>query len=298
MHQMAQAMTREQTELGDCHLAQARSKRHERAQQGNEPAEKNDGLPPAAKPCLGPVEVLMRQEDVLAHLVDESSPAVTPDAVAGQRAQELAKNGHDDHHGQRQRLALARNLPAGEDAAVNEGELGAHGEPHGRDEAQREHCAVAGRFEKFLHALPCLRRRYGRHLWRAGTAAQFSAPRWVATCYRDVPPEVTAGRVVVVVGGRVVVVVVGLVCGVVVDGALLVVLVVDGLGVDGVLGVDVVSRLLLCPGGTAGVRRGDGAGVFELADDPGCSLATTTPMNAVAPPATMTAVLVNRLMLT
>ena len=112
-----------------------------------------------------------------------------------------------------------------------------------------------------------------------------------ATCYLDVPPEVTTGRVVVVVGGRVVVVVGGLVWGVVVDGALLVVLVVGGLGVD------VVSRPLLGAGGTAGARRGDGAGVFELADDPGCSLATTTPMNAVAPPATMTAVLVNRLML-
>jgi hypothetical protein len=37
-----------------------------------------------------------------------------------------------------------------------------------------------------------------------------------------------------------------------------------------------------------------GPGAFEPAEDPGCSLATVTPMNAAAPPATRTAVLVRR----
>ena len=71
----------------------------------------------------------------------------------------------------------------------------------------------------------------------------------------DVPPDVTTGRVVVVVGGR-------LVAGV----------------VEGVLVV-----------GT-----GDGTGSFGLADDPGCSFVTVRPIHAVAPPARAIVVVVNR----
>ena len=71
-------------------------------------------------------------------------------------------------------------------------------------------------------------------------------------------PVVGAGRVVVVVGGLVV-------------------------GV-GAVGLPVVG---------AGVGAGD-RGAVEGADPPGCSLATVIPMNAVAPPATMIAVLVRR----
>jgi hypothetical protein len=103
--------------------------------------------------------------------------------------------------------------------------------------------------------------------------------------YRDVPPDVTTGWVVVVVGGLVVVVTGGLV--VVVTGGL-VVGVVDAAeagGLDPAL-VVVVGGLVPTVAGWAVV------GV----DDPGCSLATVTQMNAVAPPASTMAVLVRRLM--
>jgi len=104
-------------------------------------------------------------------------------------------------------------------------------------------------------------------------------PRWCASClpcYLDVPPEVTTGRVVVVVGGRVVVVV-----GVVDVGVVV--------GVVGVVGVVVVGVVV------AGVDEiGAGSGTFGLADDPGCSFATMTPMHAVAPPARTIVVVVRR----
>jgi hypothetical protein len=93
---------------------------------------------------------------------------------------------------------------------------------------------------------------------------------------------VVGGLVVVVVGGLVVVVgepwgeigpavVVGLVVGVVV--------LVGGGVVVGVV---------------AGVEPGSG-GLVGAADAPGCSFATVTPMNAVAPPARTITVLVSRL---
>ncbi len=64
------------------------------------------------------------------------------------------------------------DLPAGEDAAVDDGHLGADGQPHGRDEAQNEDPGVAplleevletGRqqgemaplLQKLLHVVPC-----------------------------------------------------------------------------------------------------------------------------------------------
>jgi hypothetical protein len=71
----------------------------------------------------------------------------------------------------------------------------------------------------------------------------------------DVPPDVTTGRVVVVVGGT-------LVAGVVV--------------------------------GVLVVGTGDGTGPFGLAEDPGCSFATVRPIHAVAPPARAIDVVVNR----
>jgi hypothetical protein len=113
--------------------------------------------------------------------------------------------------------------------------------------------------------------------------------------YLEVPPDVTTGWVVVVVGGIVVVVVVGgAVVGVVVAGAELVppgeVVVVGG-----GLVVVVVGVVTAVPG-FAVVGTEVGLGAFEPAEDPGCSLATVTPMNAVAPPATRMAVLVRRLM--
>jgi len=119
--------------------------------------------------------------------------------------------------------------------------------------------------------------------------------------YLEVPPEVTTGWVVVVVGGIVVVVggmvvVVGaLVVGVLVAGAAPdpigeVVVVVGGLVV--VVVVDVVAA----GPGLAAVGTEVGLGVFDPAEDPGCSLATVTPMNAAAPPATRIAVRVRRLM--
>ena len=48
--------------------------------------------------------------------------------------------------------------------------------------------------------------------------------------------------------------------------------------------------------GCAVVGTEEGVGAFEPADDPGCSLATVTPMKALAPPATTIVVLVSRLM--
>jgi len=93
---------------------------------------------------------------------------------------------------------------------------------------------------------------------------------------------VVGGLVVVVVGGLVVVVasaepVVGVV--VVVDGVLVV---VDAAG-PGVAGCAVLGT-------------GEGTGALAPAEDPECSLATVTQMNAVAPPAATITVLVRRLM--
>jgi hypothetical protein len=122
--------------------------------------------------------------------------------------------------------------------------------------------------------------------------------------YRDVPPDVTTGWVVVVVGGLVVVVVGGIV--VVVTGGLVVGVVVaaepgelDPAFVGGVVvGVVVVVVVVLVPtvAGCAVVGADEGVGALVPADDPGFSLATVTQMNAVAPPASTMAVLVRRLM--
>jgi hypothetical protein len=118
---------------------------------------------------------------------------------------------------------------------------------------------------------------------------QFAGRLTAGASYLEVPPDVTTGWVVVVVGGDVVVVVGGLVVGVVVIGAEpdplgVVVVVVGGLVV---VVVDVVAAVV----GTL-----VGLGGFEPADEPGCSLATVTPIKAVAPPATRMAVRVRRLM--
>jgi len=108
-------------------------------------------------------------------------------------------------------------------------------------------------------------------------------PEWCGSRrpgYLDVPPDVTTGRVVVVVGGLVVVVVGGLVVGVV-DGT--------AVGELAVVGVVVVVVVVL---GVVGA--GAGSRPFGLADDPGCSFATMTPMQAVAPPARTIVVVVKR----
>ncbi len=126
--------------------------------------------------------------------------------------------------------------------------------------------------------------------------------------YLDVPPDVTTGRVVVVVGGRVVVVVGGRVVGAGVPvagaapGAALPpdppvppageVVVVGG---EVVVVVVVVALVPEAPG-CAVVGTEAGVGAFVPAEDPGCSLATVTPMKAAAPPATTIVVLVSRLM--
>jgi hypothetical protein len=126
---------------------------------------------------------------------------------------------------------------------------------------------------------------------------QFAGRRGPGAGYLEVPPEVTTGWVVVVVGGIVVVVVLGGAVGVVVvAGAELeppgeVVVVVGGLVV-----VVVVVGVVASVPGFAVVGTEVRLGAFVPAEDPGCSLATVTPMNAVAPPATRMAVLVRRLM--
>ena len=88
---------------------------------------------------------------------------------------------------------------------------------------------------------------------------------------REVPPEVTTGRVVVVVGGRVAAV--GAVVGA--DGGAV-------SGDDGVVAPPDVVVVVVVP-----------AGALEPAVDPGCSFATTSPMHTVAPPASTTASLVS-----
>jgi len=110
------------------------------------------------------------------------------------------------------------------------------------------------------------------------------------------PPDVTTGRVVVVVGGRVVVVVGGLVAGVVAAGVVVAGVLAAG-EVDVVVG-GVVVVVGPAPGvpGCAVVGTEEGVGAFESADEPGCSLATVTPMKTPAPPATTIVVPVNRLM--
>jgi hypothetical protein len=124
--------------------------------------------------------------------------------------------------------------------------------------------------------------------------------------HREVPPDVTTGRVVVVVGGDVVVVVVGAdvaavvvgadVAGVVaadpagdpVDGVVVLVVVVGvvaGVAVAGVVvaGVVVAGVVVEVEGTEVEVLPVVGVLAAELA--PGCSLATTKPMSAVAPAA-------------
>ena len=98
-----------------------------------------------------------------------------------------------------------------------------------------------------------------------------------------------------VVGGLVVVVVVvvagGLVVGVTSDEPVVGVVVVAGVVV-----LVVVDAAVPGVTGRAVVATGDGAGALAPAEEPGCSLATVTQMNAVAPPAATIAVLVKRLM--
>jgi hypothetical protein len=115
--------------------------------------------------------------------------------------------------------------------------------------------------------------------------------------YLDDPPDVTTGRVVVVVGGRVVVVVDGLVVGVVAAGVVAagVVVVVVVVGEGGVGEVVVVVVPAPEVPGCALEGTEEGVGAFEPVDEPGCSLATVTPMKALAPPATTIVVRFNRL---
>ena len=109
---------------------------------------------------------------------------------------------------------------------------------------------------------------------------------------------VVGGLVVVVVGGLVVVVVVtaGPVVGVVIAPPVPAELDPPSAIVVVVVEVVLVVGDAVVPGdGCTVVGSGEGAGALAPAD-PGCSLATVTQMNAVAPPATTIAVLVRRLM--
>jgi hypothetical protein len=92
---------------------------------------------------------------------------------------------------------------------------------------------------------------------------------------RDVPPEVTTGRVVVVVGGKVVVV-----CR-----DLLVVGDVDAEGApeSDEVGVVVGGKVVVVEALGAEVVGTCAGALFEDALAPGCSFATTTPMAMVAP---------------
>jgi hypothetical protein len=107
----------------------------------------------------------------------------------------------------------------------------------------------------------------------------------------EVPPDVTNGRVVVVVGGKVVGVVVGVVTEGEPDAA------APPLSAEGdepvtggamVGGGDVVVVVVVAAPPEPDPDAGDGA------DAPGCSRATRTPRKAVAPPAMTTTVWVSR----
>jgi hypothetical protein len=105
----------------------------------------------------------------------------------------------------------------------------------------------------------------------------------VRPCHHlDVPPEVTAGRVVVVVGGSVVVVVGGWV------------VVVPALGAA--VGVETSGTVVGATGGTVVEEGGALAGGFSGAAfaEPGCSRATTAPISVVTPAAARMAVEVRR----
>ncbi len=134
-----------------------------------------NGSPRRGEPGLGPVQVLVGEEDELAEPVDQGPSAVLADGVAGDVAEQLAQQGHHDHHDHVERL-LARHLPAGQDAPVDHRHLGPDGQAHGRDEAEDEDSQVAplpqevleARTENrrmaqgpeyVLHVLPCFRTR-------------------------------------------------------------------------------------------------------------------------------------------
>ena len=85
-------------------------------------------------------------------LVHQGPSPVLADGVAGQRAHELAGQGHEDDRGQAQRVVV--HLPARQDAAVDDGHLGADGQAGGRDEAQNEDPGVAPLLEEVLETGP------------------------------------------------------------------------------------------------------------------------------------------------
>ena len=109
----------------------------------------------------------------------------------------------------------------------------------------------------------------------------------------DDPPDATTGGVVVVVGATVVDVVGGgIVVGVVTSappaGT------VAGAGAPAELDAAGAVVVVVAVVGIV-VGSNGGVGAFALADEPGCSLATVTPMNAVAPLATTKTLRVSRL---
>ena len=90
--------------------------RDERSEQGYEAAEEDERLAAAGEPRLGPVEVLVGQEDVPADPVDQRPAAVATDAVAGGRIRGTSPRTATmitDH--QVERLARGRGLSARED---------------------------------------------------------------------------------------------------------------------------------------------------------------------------------------
>src|SRR5664280_382634 len=71
----------EDDELPDCHLTQACSEGHEGTEQRDEPPEEHQGLAVAGEPRIGPVEVLVGEQHVLAEPVDQypaSEPSSSP----------------------------------------------------------------------------------------------------------------------------------------------------------------------------------------------------------------------------
>ena len=128
---MTQAITVKMVNLATAISPEAGREGDKRPQQRDQPPEQHDGFAPAGEPGLRPIEILVGQEDVLADLVDEGSATEAADAVAGSRAQHLTERRHHNDNGEIERLPLPRDLAAGQDTPVDEGELGAHRQPHG-----------------------------------------------------------------------------------------------------------------------------------------------------------------------
>jgi hypothetical protein len=91
------------------------------------------------------------EKQVLPESIDQRAATVEADEVARQRTHQLAHGGQDDDNDQVEVVRFVGDLAAGQDAAVDDGQLGTDRQTHRRDEAERENGNVAPGLEKVLH---------------------------------------------------------------------------------------------------------------------------------------------------